>query len=204
MKIKTFSQNFKRTSPGSRVTLGMSLAIIAVVGLYNWSVSPQSNYLQAAQQYSRIAEDAEKQVRILGLDISRKENKLAQAKTEIVQTKARLFDRRESIDFLSSIQPLAQKLDCVVDDLTFDLNDGLFEFDNTMPVNITEKSATISLTGQYDSISKFINVLCDHPQKIVVSDVEMNITPDFSALKCNMDITIYVIQDKESDSDVEL
>ena len=204
MKIKNFSQNLKKTGPGSKMTLAMSLAIIACVGLYNWCLSPQTNYLQAAQQYTRIAENAERQVSILEKSIARKENELVNAQTQIARTKSRLFTRDESIAFLSNIQPLAKKLGCVIDELDFDLGEGFVNEGRNLPVNVIKKSVNISITGQYNSISQFVNSLCDHQQEVVVGNMEIRVTPDFSALNSNMSITIYIIEDKEIDSNVEL
>ena len=185
------------------MTLAVSLAIIVTVALYNWSVSPQTNYLCAAQQYTKVADDAARKVTVLEKTIQRKQTELVTAKTELDRNKGRLFNFEQAENFLSGIQPLASELGCVIDSLTFSPAEYIKDDKAIATINIVERTADVRLTGQYAGISEFISRLTDNDRKVVVSDVDLRVTSDFSALNCDMNITVYLMEDKEIDINVD-
>lgn len=203
MKKKLFSHNLKYSGPGTKMTLAISLAIIASIAMYNWSLSPQTDYLQAAEQYTKVAEDTERRYTILEKNIQYKQKKLSAAVAERDMITSELFGDKQADEFFSGIEPLATRFGCSIESLTYSPGHLVDDSDNTADVNIKERSADITLTGQYGGITQFIAKLSEHPQKVITSDLEMKITSDFSALNCNMTVTIYILENKEIDSDVE-
>lgn len=203
MKIEILSHKLKNSGPGSKLTFGVSIAIIAAVALYNWSVSPQTNYLQAAEQYSKVADDAQRKYAVLEKTIALREKQIVTANEEFADIKTKLFTRTQAGEFFGNIQPWASEFSCVVDSLDFSREHVIENDKLNVGIDITQRSADIAITGQYDSIVRFIDKLHQQPQKVVTSELELRVTPDFAALNCNMNITIYIIDNKESDSDVE-
>ena len=63
---------------------------------------------------------------------------------------------------------------------------------------ITAVSATLNVDGGYQNIVALINELQQRPQRVWINSLSVEeINDDSAQLKCEMNITIYVMHDKE-------
>ncbi len=179
----------------------MSVSMVALVGIamYNWAVSPQTSYLQAAQRYETMMSNAGEKTTVIKNGIQDKKKELERLHEEIVATKDSFFTLKTSREFFSDIVPILNQSDCMMDSLTFKPTSSVTSDEDTeMDSGITEKRATLVFTGQYESIIKFLRRLSGYSQHIMIDSLVIeSLRSGGKQLACHMTITIYLIEEKE-------
>lgn len=103
------------------------------------------------------------------------------------------------------IEPLSLQCDCNVDSLTFMADETRRGTDKEQSSPVVLKSATVTITGAYEGLMKFLARLGAYQQRISINDLYIESGPrDGEKLDCGMTITIYVVEDKESITDEQI
>ena len=192
-----------KTSPNTKIFISVSTIALIAMAMYNWAVSPQTSYLKAAQLHETMMSNAGKKTVVIknGIDVKKKE--LERLHEEIVATKDSFFTVKTSREFFSDIDPIASQSGCMIESLTFPPTSSVTsDKDTEMDSGITEKRATLEFAGQYESIIKFLRRLSDYSQHIMIDGLVIeSLRSGEKRLLCRMTITIYLIEEKEIETD---
>jgi len=186
------------THPSKNVVLTV-LMLIGTIASYNWFVAPHRNYLLAAQQYESAATDFVKKTQTISNTVTIKQKELKELQDKLGQTHTMLFDPIEARKFLSDIQTVVENANCVVTLLKFSPADSAFKANQSSKNNYTvTQQAKLTVIGSYRNITLLINKLQDRAEQVRINVVTIKPNGNNSGqLKCNMNITIYVINNKE-------
>ena len=197
------SEQIMKSSPFSRAIVSASTVVILAIAAYNWAVSPQTTYLNAAEKYQTMTDTVKKKTLLLKKAVSIKEKKLKSLEQELTQFKTAFFDTSEGVEFFSNLESIAEQCGCNIKLSTFEPAHSMMDNELDMDgVVITARIATVRYTGKYVKVIQFLRYLNDHPKRISVSNLQIESPSDGSTiLDCSMDITIYVTEDKEPDTD---
>ncbi len=190
------NNNIIRSGPATRVIIAVSFVSIMALAAYNWVISPQIIYLHAAEQYkSIIAGDGARSTVILK-NVEKKLVELEKLQQDISGLENSFFTFEKAMEFFSDIEPIAVQHNCTVESSDFIPSVSKKSGDVS---DVTLSRARIMLSGNYKNIMKFLEKIRDYPQRIVVSNLLIErgnkINND---LNCQVSITIYVIEDKET------
>lgn len=190
------NNNIIRSGPATRVIIAVSFVSIVALAAYNWVISPQITYLHAAEQYkSIIAGDGARSTVILK-NVEKKLVELEKLQQDISGLENSFFTFEKAMEFFSDIEPIAVQHNCTVESSDFIPSVSKKSGDVS---DVTLSRARIMLSGNYKNIMKFLEKIRDYPQRIVVSNLLIErgnkINND---LNCQVSITIYVIEDKET------
>ena len=193
-----------KCSSTSKVIISVSFVAIVTLATYNWIVSPQTGYLQAARQYETIVGNAGKKTEVIKNQIDVKEIEIEKLQGEIAAIQNSFFSPQKATEFFMDIEPLSLQCNCNVDSLTFNADEtrrgAQADKEESSPVIL--KSATVTITGTYDGLMKFLARLGNYPQRISINDLYIESgARNGEKLDCGMTITIYVVEDKESITD---
>jgi len=189
--------NLNRSTRGAIFT---ALIIIAAIAMYNWVVAPHLAYLSAAQEYeSAMSKIAEKNKTVAG-EVKAKTKKLEELSEQLAGASSKLFTTDEAKEFFSSLQAISEGTGCIVNSLNIAASKPFSKDKQSedSSIVIVADSAVLSITGQYNIITRLLEKLQNYPKKIWVDSFKME-SPNLSStlLKCDMVITIYTIQDKK-------
>ncbi len=183
----------------SRNIMLTSLVLIGTIAFYNWVVAPHRNYLLAAQRYESVTTYLVKKNQIINDTLKIKKKKIKEVQEELEQTHTRLFDPIEARKFLGNIQTAAENANCTVNSLKFSPADSAFKAEQSEKNSYTiTHLAKLGVTGSYKNITLLMNRLQDCSEQVRIDAVTIKSTGNNSGqLKCDMNITIYVMQNKE-------
>jgi Tfp pilus assembly protein PilO len=185
-----------KSSPATKVIVAVSIIAIVAFVTYNWVVSPQITYLQAAKKYKMIVGSAGEKTTVINNNIMEKQKELDTLRQDVAKLQNSFFSAEKAREFFSDLEPIAVQHKCNVESLTF-LPPESKETEDT--VNVTLNHANIVLTGQYKDIMEFIVKIRDYPQRIVIGNLLIESSRFATGeLNCQINITIYTIEDKES------
>lgn len=185
-----------KSSPSTKVIIAVS--VIAIVGFatYNWVVSPQVTYLHAAEKYKVIVGSAGEKTTVINNNIKEKQKELDSLRQDVSRLENSFFSNEKAREFFSDLEPIAVQHKCNVESLTF-MPPETKETEDS--VNVTLNYAKIILTGRYKDIMEFIVKIRDYPQRIVIGNLLIESARFMTGeLNCQINITIYTIEDKES------
>ena len=102
-------------------------------------------------------------------------------------------------EFFSNIQTLVRNANCTVNSLRFLLTDSVAKGDQSEKNGyVVTQLVKLSILGDYGSTTLLMNKLQDRPEQVQVDMVVIKPTrSDSDLLQTDMNITIYVIQNKE-------
>lgn len=191
--------NFAKLNRSSQNAVFAALIVIAAVALYNWIVAPQVGYLFAAQQYeSAVGKTGEKNKTIAG-EVKVKTKKLEELREQFALSRGILFTPDGAKKFFADLRTISKETGCTVH--SFNLNvskPGNRDKRSEDILGMVANSATLSVIGRYNSIIGLVEKLQNHPQKVCIDSLKIEIFDFGSAqLKCDMTITVYTIQDKD-------
>ncbi len=194
--------NLANLNNSTRNAIFAALAIIATIAMYNWILAPHVNYLSAAQQYETVVSKAVEKNKAIARDVENKTKKLEELYEQLAKSRNTLFAPGEAKAFFSDLQAVAEETGCTVRSLNLFVNKSISKDKRKQTEDtsgIVADSATLSVTGQYDNIFNLVEKLQNHAKSIWMNSFEIK-TIDFNSaqLKCDMTITIYIIQDKET------
>ena len=183
----------------SRNVMLTSLVLIGAIAFYMWVVAPHRNNLMAAQRYDSVTTDLARKSQIINDTLKIKKKELKELQEELEQTHTRLFGSIEARKFFSNIQTLVEKANCTVNSLKFSPTDPAIRADRPEKNSyLTTQLAKLGVIGSYRNITLLMNRLQDRSEQVRIDAVTIKPTGNNSEqLECNMNITIYVIADKE-------
>jgi hypothetical protein len=180
-----------------------AMLLISVLAMYNWFISPNTQYLSAAQKYRQIADKTEQQSRILYSNLGARRKETYNLSQQFETKKQNFFDVNEAKSFLSGIQSEAEKSGCLVSNLKLSPPKDMSTKDNNS-LEIYRYQIDMNLMGNYLNIVKFLNTLQNRPAKIWVETMNIglkNAAKDY--LDCDLTISIYTLKIKENISNVK-
>ena len=197
------SEQIMRSSSFSRVIVSVSTVAIFAIAAYSWAVSPHTAYLHATEKYQTMTDSVEKKTLLLARAVSTKERKLQSLKQELMESRKTFFNSSEGVEFFSDLESVAEQNACNIKLMTFkparSVKVDEQDMDSAM---ITVRNAALRYTGKYGQVTRFLRYLNDHPKRICVSGLQIKSPPGGGTiLECRMNITIYITENKESETD---
>lgn len=190
------NSNLMKSGPATKVIVGVSFISIVALAAYNWVISPQIAYLQAAEQYKVIIGGAGAKSTLILKNIDRKLIELDELQQDVSMLENSFFTLEKAREFFSDIEPVAVQHDCTVESSDF-MPPVLRKNEDVSDVTLSR--AKIVLSGSYKNITKFLEKIRDYPQRVVISNLLIERTDNPNGdLNCKINITVYVIEDKEA------
>jgi hypothetical protein len=191
--------NLANLNRSTRNTVFSALIIIATIAMYDWIVAPHVTCLFASQEYESAVSKAVEKNKITAREVEAKTKKLEELHEQLAESRSILFAPDEAKAFFSDLQAIAEGTGCTVHALNLVGNKPSSQDKRKTEdtSGITANSATLTVSGRYNSIFGLVEKLQNHAKKIWLDSFEMK-TVDFGSaqLRCDMTITIYTIQDK--------
>jgi len=189
--------NLAKLNRSSRSAVFAALIVIAAIATYKRIVAPHATYLFAAQQYESVLGNVVKKNKVIHNTVKVKKKKLEESREQFARLKNTLFTPNEAKEFLSNLEVTAKETDCAVYSLNFGASEPVLE--NKQNKGISANRATLVVIGVYDNIIRLVEKLQMRTQGVWIDSLKMKtLDSDFTRLKCDMTITIYTIQDKET------
>ena len=190
------NNNIIRSGPTTRVIIAVSFISIVALAAYNWVISPQITYLHAAEQYRSIITGGGVRSTIILKNIEKKLVELEKLQQDVSGLENSFFTFEEAREFFSDIEPVAVQHNCTIKSSDFMPSVSKKSGDVS---DVTLSQAKIILSGNYKNIMKFLEKIRDYPQRIVVSNLLIERSNKINNdLNCQVSITVYVIEDKET------
>ena len=192
-----------KINTNTKIFASVSTVMLVAIAMYNWAVSPQTSYLQAAQRYETMMSNAGEKTTVIKNGIDEKKKELERIYEEIAATKDSFFTLKTSREFFSDIEPISNQSGCMIESLTFASSSSVVlekneDEDKETDSGITAKSAAIVFTGRYESIIKFLRKLSGYSQHIMIDNLVIeSLRSGEKRLVCHMTMTIYLIEEKE-------
>lgn len=183
----------------SRNIMLTSLVLIGTIAFLNWFVSPHRNNLLAAQRYESVTTDLVKKKQTIDNTMTTKQNKFKELHSKLEQTHTKFFGLTEAREFFNNIQTMVRNANCTVNLLKFSPTDSAIKAGKSGENScIITQQAKLSVIGSYRNITLLMNRLQNRSEQVQIGAVTVESTKNKSGqLKCDMNITIYVIQNKE-------
>ena len=189
------NNNITGSVPATKVFVAVSFVAIVAFAAYNWAISPQIAYLNAAEQYKSIVGGAGAKSTIIQKNIERKLVEIEKLQQDVSRLENSFFTFEKAREFFSDIEPVAVQHDCTVESSDF-MPSVSKESDGVS--NVTLSRAKIMLSGNYKNIMKFLGKIRDYPQRIGISNLLIERSDkNNNDLNCQINITVYVTGDKE-------
>lgn len=188
-----------RTIPAySRSVVLGSLVLIGAIACYNWFVAPQCTYLQAAHRYESAAQALARKNNVMSADIAKDKRELAQLNEKFVQARASVFEPAGAKEFFNGIEAAAEKTGCVISSLTFQPTNRKPGADRLSGF-LRPRRARLSVLGHYAGVIALMDEFQDRREKVLIDSISIASTGKVPGrLNCEMNITVYVIQDQEA------
>ncbi len=192
--------DFAKLNRSSQNSIFAALIVIAAVAMYKWIFTPHVNYLFAAQQYNfAVSKIVEKNTDV-AREIEVETKKLGRLSEQLALSQDKLFTPEEAKEFFGDLQTIFEETGCMVHSLNLAVNKPRDKNKQSENVSgIVANSAKLSVSGQYNSIIRLVEGLQGHTPRVWVDSFKMEII-DFGSgrLKCDMTVTIYTIQNRET------
>ncbi len=190
------NNNITGSVPATKVFVAVSFVAIVAFAAYNWAISPQIAYLNAAEQYKSIVGGAGAKSTIIQKNIERKLVEIEKLQQDVSRLENSFFTFEKAREFFSDIEPVAVQHNCTIKSSDFMPSVSKKSGDVS---DVTLSQAKIILSGNYKNIMKFLEKIRDYPQRIVVSNLLIERSNKINNdLNCQVSITVYVIEDKET------
>jgi len=181
----------------SRSVVLASLVLIGAIACYNWFVAPHSNYLQAAHRYESAAQALASKNHVMSTGIAKHKEELAQLQEKFVQARGWVFEPAGAKDFFNGIESAAEKTGCVLSSLTFTPTNRKAGADRLSGF-LRPRRARLKVLGDYAGVIALMDEFQDRRQKVLIDSIGIESTGKVPGLlDCEMNITVYVMQDEE-------
>jgi len=192
--------NLAKLNRSSRNAVFAGLVIIAAIAMFNRIAAPHLTCLFAAQQYESVLGNVVKKNKVIHNTIKVKKKKLEESREQFALLKSTLFTPNEAKKFLSDLEVTAKETNCVVNSLNFGAGEPVLENkQNKDASGISANHAMLVVIGVYDNIIRLVEKLQMRTRGVWIDSLKMEaLDGDFTRLKCDMTITIYTIQNKET------
>lgn len=190
-------QDFSRNN-----VVAVALVMISVIAIYNWFVTPHSNYLMAAEKYSIASRAMERTGKIIESELRLKQKKLDEFTGQFDSVKQEFFDAETAKTFLTSIQLQAEKNRCFVDTLKFPPVKQVITAD-TNDIEIKEYQVNLGVIGQYSDIVMLLDSLQNRKQKVWIDNIKLQLKdPSAGYLVCDAVVSLYTLKITENINNV--
>ncbi|MHC4842587.1 MAG: hypothetical protein ACYTEE_02180 [Planctomycetota bacterium] len=188
-------ENIIKTKYSRLNVMYIALVLIGIIAIYNWTIAPHKNYIQAAQRCEKITCELEKknQIELNNLKKQRKELKSLQEK--LSDTNKILFTPKTIEEFVDVIPSIVESCGCTVEQ--FSLSSEKTSKKNKKSkddTGIYTKNARLIISGDYPGIYRSISEIQNRTQKVYVDEVKMYpANTKKTQLKCDIKIFAHVI-----------
>jgi len=175
-----------------------ALIIITATAIYSWLVTPHVKDVSAAQNYDSALDMVVEKNTFLTHQVQLKTKKLQQLSDQYTQSRSNLFTPAQAKEFFGDLQIMLEETDCTVHSLNLAVNkSGNKDNQTKSSSGIDTNSAVLSVSGQYNSITRLVEGLQNHSPKVWLDSFVIELVDYTSGLlKCNMTMTIYTIEEK--------
>ena len=192
--------NLTKVNRSSRRAVFAALVVIGAVAIYNWTVTPYTAFLLAAQRYELAAGKIAEEKKLVSNAVEVRKKKLQELLEQSTQLQNMLFTPDKARGFFSDLPITAQQSGCNVTSLNFiDRERSSKDKQSDIVTDVVAKSLELSVLGAYENIIKLIEKLQTHTQNVWIDSVNMR-TPDDGSDSpvCEITVTVYTIQKKET------
>jgi Tfp pilus assembly protein PilO len=179
-----------------RNSIVAAVLIITSIALYNWFVTPHTNYLMAEQQYQRAMTTIEIKNKLLSSELAVINKKLENLNKNYQQRKQMFFTETQAKDFLAGIQTSAEKNACTIENLRFIPCRDVKTASND--IGIVQYQTNLNVTGGYGNIVKFLNTIQSRPEKVQFDSLNIAMNNQTGYLDCGITMSIYTLNVKEN------
>lgn len=199
-------ENFVKLNRSSRSAVSAAVIGIAAIGMYLWIVSPRVAYLSASQQLDSTLDKTLEKNRVIIKKVEAKKKELQQLHEQFADRQNKLFTTNEAAEFSNDLEAAVNETGCTVYSLTFSTGE-IFSENVLISKNeqredtlyVATNNAILVVIGVYENIVRLVEKLQMRNQGVWIDSLQMEAFDDNShRLKCDMTITIYTIQNKET------
>ncbi len=192
-------ENWTKSARSSKNVVLAALALIGVIAVYNWIVAPHANYLMAAQRYKSAIDVLAKKNEIISKNVIVKKKELEKLQDEFEQVHTSLFDPIGAKEFFSDIEVMAEDTNCIIHSLNVSQTGPARKADQSKASSyIAANHATLSVVGNYRNIVALMSKLQGRLEQVRIDSASIKlIGSNSNRLKCDITITVYIMQNKE-------
>jgi len=195
------SADFVKLGNSSRLAVFAAFIVIVAVALYNWIVAPHVTYLRAVQKYQPVVEHVAQQKASLKDLLNNRRKMLEDLESQFGQIRPLLYTYEQARQLFGDLEAMALEHKCtmttVVDHGSNRPTTIVGDEQESLLAEVVNTSVTIM--GDYDNIVAFIGRLQGQQRKIWIRSLVIDPTgPDAVSLQCRIDISIYVVKEKEA------
>lgn len=174
-----------------------AFVVIGTMIFYNHIIVPHVNYFHTTQKYAQAMDKIAKKTKTVHTITKLKKKQLEELRNDFKDIHTRLFNSVQAEEFFSDIQVIAEQADCTVYSLSFSAaNTAIEETDHSkITKNISTNPVILTVAGNYSNIVNLINSLQNRPKQVWIDSINIEAIDDSGALRCELDIRIYVICD---------
>jgi len=193
------SENWTKSTPAPKNIALAALVLMGAIAIYNRVVAPHANYLLAAQRYESVAGKLTRKNQVITNNVTVKKKRLKGLEERLEQMRTNLFEPIEAKEFFSDIEVMSEGANCTIYSLDISQTRAALKAERSGAKEyITATHATLSVVGSYRNIVELMNKLQGSPRQVWIDSVSIKPISDSSnQLKCDITITVYVIQNKE-------
>jgi hypothetical protein len=173
---------------------------IAMAACYNWLIHPHVRCLKASQNFVSEVEDFAKKSKTIESSLKIKQLDISRLSGEIADAQRSFFTVAGAQQFFAGLNTFAQDAHCTISTLTLIPGDTATTDANALATaEITAHHASISLSGNYHGIVRFLKELGGYSKKIRIDPFSISVRQeDPEKLECSLILTIYVINGENS------
>lgn len=174
-----------------------AFVVIGAITFYDHIIVPHIKYFHTTQKYALAMDDIAKKTNTVRTITKLKKEKLEELQNEFKHIHTKLFNPVKAEEFFSDIQAIAEQANCTVYSLNFSaINAATEETDHSkVTKNISINPVVLTVGGNYENIVNLINSLQDRPKQVWIDSISIETIDDSGALRCELNIRIYVIHD---------
>lgn len=196
--------NLSKLKAPYRNVLSAALIIATAIAMYNWVLAPHVSYLFAVQKYEPVASNIANENVALCNALEDKRKQLDQLRQQFTQLQSALFTPQQAKEFFRDLQNLAAESGCTVTSVSFPPDQPgplIRQGDKTLLV--VSRGALLGLLAPYDKVVSLLARLQNSDQKVWIDSFTMELRdPGSAQLECTIALTIYIVQNRETSSDV--
>ncbi len=189
-----------RLNSSSRNAASLAFVLIAALAMYNWMVAPHTTYLLAARRCESVVDEGIKKKEAFSKTVEMKQRKLEQLCEQSSLLHSIFFTDDKAREFFSDLQVISEHSGLVVNAVNLIQRplDHKAGPQQEVP-GAAPKSAVLSVVGGYENVITLLQRLQARTEKVWIDSVKMQALDFRSAFpRCDITITIYTIQNKES------
>ena len=192
-------ENLTKTTRSSGNILLAAILIIAAVAVYRWTITPHANYLAAAQKYEETMDGITKKNKFIETNIRVQQKKFENLQKRFEQLNSKLFTHTKATEFFSSMQVIAEEVDCEISSVNFSSENSRRR---SKRYGVHSEQATLNIIGSYKNITKLITRLQNRSEQVEIDTISIRpSTENPEKLRCESAIVIYIMQNKEEAGD---